>query len=256
MKRKLAIIITTVAIVITFLKSNQFKDDNLDFQSLSESNIANEVKNQNTNNNKEHEENPDAEEDSLPKEFEDEELKLSDKEKSKSLKDTYLGYIQVEGEMSDSSIVFNESINMIENDPSFLVDDDAANSLSSIFNSIFWDELNLDPNAKQPITLVEGNVHREFDNTLGGPYNVYKTVMTPTIGDSTNVFITIYYCGNTANYNSQGAIGKGILKVWALPVGVYYRTEDNGRNYTNYVYVSGDSIQHAAYNLFGEWWNN
>lgn len=196
-----------------------------------------------------------ANENSLPKEFEGEEELVEGKE-SESLKDTYLGYIQVEGEMSDSSIVFNESINMIKNDPSFLIDDDAANSLGEMFNSVYWDELNLDPNVKQPITLVEGDVLREFDNTLGGPYNVYKTVMSPTIGDSTNVFITIYYCGNTANYNSLGANGKGILKVWALPVGVYYKKADDGTNYTNYVYVSGESIQHAAYNLFGEWWNN
>ena len=156
-----------------------------------------------------------------------------------------------------SAVEFEESINLIKNNPEIFLDDSAADSLINMFNHVYWDELSVDANTPQPITIVEGEFMTELNASLDSDkYNVFKIGFFPNPKRDDAPFFTVFYCGNIRNYLFPYNNGQQYMKIWALPVGVYQLKNDKGETYTTYIFVSSETFQHTAYNYFGEWWTH
>lgn len=156
-----------------------------------------------------------------------------------------------------SAVEFEESINLIKNNPEIFLDDSAADSLINMFNHVYWDELYVDAKTPQPITKIEGEFMREFDVSFDSDkYNVFKIGFFPNPKKDGVPFCTVFYCGNIRNYLFPFNNGQQYMKIWALPVGVYELEDKDGGTYTTYIYVSSETFQHTAYNYFGEWWTH
>lgn len=156
-----------------------------------------------------------------------------------------------------SAVEFEESINLIKNNPEIFLDDNASDSLIDMFNHVYWDELYVDAKTPQPITKIEGEFMREFNASFDSDkYNVFKVGFSQNPKRDDVPFCTVFYCGNIRNYLFPYNNGQQYMKIWALPVGVYELEDKDGETYTTYIYVSSETFQNTAYNYFGEWWTN
>lgn len=153
-----------------------------------------------------------------------------------------------------SAVEFEESINLIKNNPEIFLYDSASDALINMFNHVYWDELYVDAKTPQPITKIEGEFMREFNASFDSDkYNVFQIGFFPNPKRDDVPFCTVFYCGNIRNYLFPYNNGQQYMKIWALPVGVYELEDKDGGTYTTYIYVSSETFQHTAYNYFGEW---
>ena len=169
-----------------------------------------------------------------------------EKKKPSNLSDIIM--INIEAMTSDavSAVEFEESINLIKNNPEIFLDDNAADSLINMFNHVYWDELYLDASTPQPITLVEGRFIAEYNASLGSDkFNVFKVGFSPNPKRDDVPFFTVFYCGNVRNYLYPYNNGQKYLKIWALPVGAYQLKNKDGETYTTYIFVSSETFQHT-----------
>lgn len=150
-----------------------------------------------------------------------------------------------------SAVEFEESMNLIKNNPEIFLDDSASDALINMFNHVYWDELYVDASTPQPITQIEGTYFREYKASLDSDkFNVYQVGFSPNPGRDDVPFFTVFYCGNVRNYLSPYNNGQKYLKIWALPVGAYQLKNKDGETYTTYIFVSSETFQHTAFRYF------
>lgn len=257
MKRKLAISITTIFIL---LSSYLAVKDNYKIPIFHEE--AKEIEDLKANV-KELEETKNNEEDSLDENSEQNKaLKTgdlkdieseSDKKKPENLSDIIMANIDQEINRAKSSIVFEKSIDLIKNNPEIFLDDSASDSMINMFNHLYWDEISLDPSVPKHITLTEGAYLREYKASKDtDKFNVYQVGFFPNPGRDDVHYFTVFYCGNVRNYlyPNPHTNKNDYLKVRALPVAVLEIEDDEGKTLTTYIFVSSDTFQHTAYKYF------
>lgn len=174
-----------------------------------------------------------------------------EKKKPSNLSDIIMDNVKAMTADAVSSITFDESVKLIENNPEIFLDDSASDTMINMFNNVFWDELYVDAKTPQPITQIEGTYFREIKASLDSDkFNVYKVGFFPNPSRDDVHYFTVFYCGNVSNYLYPNGNKNDYLKIWALPVGVYQLKNDKGETHTTYVFVSSDTFQHTAYKYF------
>lgn len=169
-------------------------------------------------------------------------------EDDENIADLIVKNLELTTKDAPSSTIFNQSIDLIKNNPDILLSDEASDSILDRFYYVKWNELDTDSDAVQPITVIDGTLLREYEATHSSDkYNLYQIGFLPSNGTEDTGFFELLYCGNIRNYLYPGFKGNDYLKIWALPVGYYTRTNDEGESYTVYTFVSSETFQHTAY---------
>lgn len=174
-----------------------------------------------------------------------------EKKKTSNLSDIIMDNVKAMTDEAVSSVTFNESVKLIENNPEIFLDDSASDAMIDMFNSVFWDELYVDASTPQPITQIEGTYFREYKVSFDSDqFNVYKVGFSPNPGRDDVNYFTVFYCGNVSNYLYPNGNKNDYLKIWALPVGVYQLKNAEGETHTTYIFVSSETFQHTAFRYF------
>lgn len=141
-------------------------------------------------------------------------------------------------------IDFNKSIDFVKKNSAAFVHMEDGNKFIDKFQDPGISGLNLDSNANQPIIKILGEFVDEKElRPDNGQFHAYDNILKATLNSGESIIIKLKFCGDLRN-----ATYDGIVKVWALPLGVY--TNDDGVRV--FEFVSGEGIQHAAYKNFGE----
>ena len=141
-------------------------------------------------------------------------------------------------------IDLNKSIDFVKENSAAFVHLEDGDRFIDKFQDPGISGLNLDSNASQPIIKILGEfVDEKILRPDNDQFGVYDNVLKATLNSGESIIIKLKYCGDLRN-----ATYDGIVKVWALPLGVY--TNDDGARV--FEFVSGEGIQHAAYKNFGE----
>lgn len=124
------------------------------------------------------------------------------------------------------------------------------------FKDIGISGLDLKADKDQPIIKIRGSYVDEAEiEPENGKFGLWDNYLRARLNSGEDIIIKLKLLGNRLNYTYDASDGSKVVNVWALPLGVYKTTDDNGKEIRVFEFVSGKGVQDQAYKLFGDDYN-